>query len=76
MTAENFDHILHEFQHRQPFQPFTVELTSGRRFEVDYPGALVYRKGVAVFISPGGYPILFDHESVSDFTAAPASAQE
>lgn len=50
---------------RQPFRPFTVELVSGDRFEVDYPDALVSRDGVAVFIGPGGVPVLFDHESVS-----------
>ena len=69
MTAENFDNTLNGLRQRQPFHPFTVELVGGDRFEVDHPGALVVRAGVAVFIPPGGVPILFDHESVSHFEA-------
>jgi hypothetical protein len=40
---------------------------NGDRFEVDHPGALVVRDGVAVFIGPGGIPVLFDHEGVNQF---------
>jgi hypothetical protein len=69
MTADNFDKALEGLKQRTPFYPFTVELVSGRRFEVDHPNALVVRDGVAVFISPGGVPVLFDYESVSQFEA-------
>lgn len=69
MTAENFDKTLEGLKQRSPFHPFTVELVGGSRFEVDHPGALVVRDGVAVFISPGGVPVLFDHESVTQFVA-------
>lgn len=69
MTQENFDKTLEGLKQRTPFHPFTVELVSGQRFEVDHPGALVARDGVAVFISPGGIPVLFDHESVTQFEA-------
>jgi hypothetical protein len=69
MTAENFDKALQGLQQRAPFHPFTVELIGGNRFEVDHPAALVVRDGVAVFISPGGVPVLFDHESVVQFVA-------
>ena len=69
MTAENFDHTLEGLKQRRPYRPFTVELIGGHRFEIDHPGALVVRDGVAVFISPGGVPILFDHESVTPFEA-------
>lgn len=67
MTAENFQKALEGMRGRRPFRPFTVELISGDRFEVDYPDALVSRDGVAVFVAPGGVPVLFDHESVSQF---------
>ena len=73
MTAENFDHVLQELRQRSPFRVFTVELAGGRRFEVDHPGALVVRDGVAVFIAPGGFPIWFDHESVGQIVGATAS---
>ncbi len=60
MTADHFDQVLEGLRQLQPFRVFTVELHSGRRFEVDHPGALVVRDGVAVFIAPGGIPIWFD----------------
>jgi len=64
MTPENFTAVLEGLRTTQPFQVFTVELNGGRRFEVDHPGALVTRDGVAVFLAPGGVPVWFDHESV------------
>lgn len=67
MQADNFDHALTAFRQRVPFRPFTVALVNGDRFEVDHPNALVVRDGVAVFIGPGGIPILFDHEGVRQF---------
>jgi hypothetical protein len=65
MEADNFDRTLDAFKRRSPFRPFTVALVNGDRFEVDHPGALVVRDGVAVYIGAGGVPILFDHEGVS-----------
>ena len=65
MVAESFERSLRAFVRRVPFRPFTVELVSGDRIEVDHPEALVYRAGVAVYISPDGAPTLFDHEGVS-----------
>jgi hypothetical protein len=73
MTADNFDQVLEGLRQLQPFRVFTVELHSGRRFEIDHPGALVVRDGVAVFLAPGGIPIWFDHESVSQIIGAPAN---
>jgi hypothetical protein len=67
MTAEHFDGLLEAFRSRTPFRPFTVELLNSNRFEVDHREALIYRDGFAVFLSPGGKPILFDHESVVHF---------
>ncbi len=75
MTAGNFTSLLEGLRQRQPFRVFTVELHGGRRFEVDHPGALVVRDGVAVFLAPGGVPIWFDHESVNQIVGAPASTQ-
>jgi hypothetical protein len=54
----------------QPFRVFTVELNTGQRFEVDDPGAMVIRDGVAVFLAAGGRPIWFDHESVNQIGAS------
>ncbi len=64
MTPKHFERTLRAFQRRAPFRPYTVELVSGDRFQVDHPEALVLRDGVAVFIAAGGVPTLFDHEGV------------
>lgn len=65
MEAENFDRTLRAFKRRSPYRPFTVALVNGDRFEVDHADALVVRDGVAVYVGPGGIPVLFDHEGVS-----------
>jgi hypothetical protein len=75
MTADNFNSVLEGLRQVQPFRVFTVELHGGRRFEVDHSGALVVRDGVAVFLAPGGVPVWFDHDSVNQIIAAPASAK-
>lgn len=69
MTAEHFDHTLAAFQQRSPFRPFTVVLGSRTRFEIDHPGALIFRDGVGVFLGTGGVPVIFDHEGVEQFVA-------
>ncbi len=68
MTVEGFEKMLRAFQRRTPFRPYTVELMSGHRFQVDHPEALVFRSGVAVFFATDGTPTLFDHEGVSSLT--------
>ncbi len=73
MTADSFEQVFESLRQNQPFRVCTVELQGGRRFEIDHPGALVVRDGVAVFIAPGGIPIWFDHERVTQIVGAPAS---
>ncbi len=70
MTAENFNTLLEGLRQRQPFQVFTVVLNGGERFEVDHANALLIREGVAVFLAPGGVPMVFDHDSVLQFILA------
>jgi len=65
MTAERFEELLTALNEREKFQPFTVELLAGHRFEVDHPRAMVVRDGVAVYLKPGGIPVWFDHEGVT-----------
>jgi len=68
MVAENFTRTLRAFTKLTPFKSFTVELVSGDRIQVDHPEALVFRGGVAVFISADGTPTIFDHEGVAQVT--------
>ena len=65
MDAATFDQTLEAFRGRVPYRPFTVALVNGDRVEIDFPNAIVIRAGVAVYVSPGGVPVLFDHEGVS-----------
>jgi hypothetical protein len=44
-----------------------VELIGGERFEIDHARATVMRNGIAIFLSPGGTPVYFDHDSVLQF---------
>jgi hypothetical protein len=62
MLPEDFERSLRAFSRRVPFQPFTVELTSGVRIEVDHPEA--FWGGVAVSISSQGVPTPFNHQGV------------
>jgi len=63
--AETFDQTPRAFSRVTPFRPFTVELMSGARFQVDHPEPLVFRKGVAVCIDSDGTPPIFDHHGVT-----------
>lgn len=64
-TAKHFATIL-VFKHRATFRPFTVVTVSGNRHEVDRPDALAVNDGVALFAGPGGVPVIFDFEGVSE----------
>ena len=60
MQTDAFERSLRAFVRRTPFVPFTVELTSGTRFQVLHPEALAFNGGLAVYIGTDGTPSLFD----------------
>jgi hypothetical protein len=66
MDRKKFTETMLAFRRRTPFKPFTVAMVNGNRYEVDFPDALAIREGVAIFAGPGGVPVFFDHESVSE----------
>jgi hypothetical protein len=65
MDRDTFDGTIRTFMRRAPFRPFTVAMVNGDRLEVDHPEAVVVRDGVGMYIAPGGIPVVFDHEGVS-----------
>jgi hypothetical protein len=65
MTSDHFEQLFDALRDRSPWHPLTVELVGGHRFEIDHPQAMVVRDGVAVYLRPGGVPVWFDHESVT-----------
>ena len=54
METGNFEQTLEVSRSGDPFRPFTVALVNGDRFEVDHPGALAVRDGIAMYIGAGG----------------------
>jgi carbamate kinase len=43
-----------------------VVTVSGNRHEVDHADALAVNDGVALLAGPGGVPVIFDYEGVSE----------
>jgi hypothetical protein len=72
MDRDTLDGALRTLKHRTPFRPFTVAMVNGDRLEVDFPDALAFRDGVALYVAPGGIPVLFDHEGVSQVVGDPS----
>ncbi len=66
MDRDTFTETIRAFKHRAPFRPFTVVTVAGNRHEVDHPDALAVKDGVALFLAPGGVPVIFDHEGISE----------
>jgi hypothetical protein len=65
MDRETFTATVEALQTRRPFQPFTVALVDGDRYEVDRPNVLALGDGAAVLLAPGNVPVFLDHQSVS-----------
>jgi hypothetical protein len=66
MDRETFTETIRAFKNRAPFRPFTVVTVSGNKYEIDHSDALAVNDGVALFAGPGGVPVIFDFEGVSE----------
>ncbi len=66
MERQTFSATIRTFRARRPFRPFTVVTNSGGRFEVDHFDAVVERDGMAIYAAPGGIPVIFDYDGVSE----------
>ena len=69
MSPGAFAHAVDRFARREPFRPFTVELTGGDRVEIDRRDALAYRGGSATFLSPAGKIVFLDAGGVATVSA-------
>ena len=70
MTTDQFHDTLREYLHRQPFEPFVVELKDGRRVHVKQL-PVVFDDGAASFIDPeDGALVDFFSEEVAQFRPA------
>jgi hypothetical protein len=52
MQREIFQQTLHDLRWREPPQPFVIELSDGRKIQVDDPLAIALAEKAAVFLSP------------------------
>ncbi len=73
MTEDAFRRALFAFTHRRPFQRFVLEMTSGTRFLVEHPEAVIFHGDVIMHISRTNKVTLLDATSVGAlFEEAPA----
>jgi hypothetical protein len=69
MNVEQFEQTLRQFLHREPFQPFVVELVDGRMIEIDQP-KIVFGGGAASFLTPGYDLVEFACEEIRAIRAS------
>ena len=65
MDRDTFTVTIRALRNRVPFQPFTVALLNGDRYEVDRPDVLAVGEGMAILVAPGNVPIFFTPEGVN-----------
>ncbi len=74
MTEDIFQTTLSQFKHREPFQPFVIELANGGKVEVDDPNALVFNGAAGGFLSPTYDLVSFSCQDVRSVRAATQGA--
>jgi hypothetical protein len=67
MTPESFKVVLAKLLERRPFTPFTLELVSGSRIEVNHPEALTLYEHLVVCVSTSTRRSVFEYASVVRF---------
>ncbi len=63
MTTEEFENTLRQFLHKEPFEPFVVELIDGQVIQIERP-KLVFGGGAASFLTPSFDLVEFACEQV------------
>ena len=72
MTAEHFETTLDVLISARPFKPFTIELNTGQRIEIDHRGAILWADASAIFREGDGVLVMFEHDSVNQIINASA----
>ncbi len=67
MTPNNFKEVLRGFLRLTPFRPFTLELVSGSRIEVNHPEALTLYDELVVCLSTSDIRNVFEYAAVVRF---------
>ena len=66
MDRDTFTESIRALKHRALFRPFTIVTISGNRHEVHHPDAIGINDGLALLAAPGGVPVIFDYDGVSE----------
>jgi hypothetical protein len=66
MDRDTFTETIRALKRRVPFRPFAVVTVSGNRHEVDHAEAIAVNDGLALLAGPGGVPVIFDYDGVSE----------
>ena len=75
MNEETFTRLLREFIHRDPFEPFVLELTDGQHVFIDSPSAVGFAGPAGGFITKDLDLIRFSCDEVRSISQAPAEAK-
>ncbi len=70
MTSENFARAWKGFSERQPFRPFTLELASGSRIEINHPEAVTFDEELIICKATRGIRSVIECASVVRFIDA------
>jgi hypothetical protein len=65
MTRDEVARELERFASRRPFRPFSIELNSSTRFQLDVANSLTFRDRAGVALLPGGRRVIFEFDEVS-----------
>jgi hypothetical protein len=74
MTPDAFFHELRRLCDTEPFRPFTIELRTGGRIDIDDPEGLAFAGGYATFIPAEGDPTNFAHVDVARIITTESAA--
>jgi hypothetical protein len=67
MNRELFLHVLNAFNRRRPWRPFTLELVSGCRIEVNHPESVSAGEHIVSLKSSSGVNCYFEFDAVVRF---------
>jgi hypothetical protein len=70
MTRDNFQRLFNGLAQRKPWRPFTIELMSGSRIEVNHPEAVSLGQQLVAVLSSSGHRSYFEYGSVARFIEA------
>ena len=75
MKKQDFQRTIEEYVRREPFHPFTIELSTGEQIVVRDPKSLMCQGGAAAYVPADGDLTLFDYHAVREVEIAGQSSR-